>query len=93
MSAPRRPRAGSRARPHPPAPSPESIGRAAVAHEGEAVLGGKVKLTLRLTLSRARAERLAARAVSEGKNLDALVSEMLEAPPPDAPARRRPRRR
>jgi hypothetical protein len=92
MSGPRRARRASRARPPRPAPSPESIGRAAVAHEGEAVLGGKIKLTLRVTLSRSRAERLAARAVSEGKNLDALVSEMLEAAPPDARARRRPRR-
>jgi len=33
---------------------------------------------LTLTLSRAQAERLTARAIREGKNLDALVAEILE---------------
>jgi hypothetical protein len=45
------------------------------------VLGGKVRLTLRITLSRGQGERLAARAIREGKNLDALVAEILEATP------------
>jgi hypothetical protein len=32
-----------------------------------------------VTLSRAQADRLTARAITEGKNLDALVAEILEA--------------
>ena len=46
-----------------------------------AVLGGEVKLTLRVTLSRAQGERLTARSISEGKNLNAPVAEILEATP------------
>jgi len=61
--------------------SSEKIARAAVAHEGQAVLGGEVKLTLRVTLSRAQGERLTARSISEGKNLNAPVAEILEATP------------
>ena len=76
-SKPTRPRA---------ARSPESIARAAVAHEGQAQPGGKVKLTLGVTLTRAQAERLTARAIAEGKNLDALVAEILEAAPTEATA-------
>src|SRR5215813_5410133 len=57
--------------PQPP-PKPresEKIAEAAVAHEGLAVLGEEeVKLTLRITLSRAQAERLTARAISEGRS-------------------------
>jgi hypothetical protein len=34
-----------------------------------------------VTLTRAQADRLAARAISEGKNLDALVAEILESAP------------
>jgi hypothetical protein len=41
--------------------------------------GGKVSLTLSLSLTRAQAERLTARAIREGKNLEALVAEILEA--------------
>jgi hypothetical protein len=66
--------------PRPPR-SPESIAHAAVAHEGQTEPGGKVKLTLGITLSRAQADRLTARAIAEGKNLDALVAEILEAAP------------
>lgn len=86
MSGPRQTRGTPRSQPRKSAPSPESIGRAAVAHEGEAALGGKVKLTLRVTLTRAQGERLAARAIREGKNLNALVSEILEAVPAAPPA-------
>jgi hypothetical protein len=77
--------AAKRARPAPKlakpraSPSPDSIARAAVAHEGKAEPGGKVKLTLGVTLTRAQADRLTARAIAEGKNLDALVAEILEA--------------
>ena len=38
-----------------------------------------MKLTLRVSLSREQAERLTARAIREGKNLVALVAEILEA--------------
>lgn len=61
--------------------SPESIAHAAVAHEGQAAPGDKVKLTLGVTLTRAQADRLTARAIAEGKNLDALVAEILETAP------------
>jgi hypothetical protein len=37
-----------------------------------------VKVPLTLTLSRGQVERLTARAIREGKNLDALVAEILE---------------
>jgi len=40
---------------------------------------GKVTLTLTVSLSRERAERLTARAIREGKNPEALVAEILEA--------------
>ena len=66
------------AKPRPPR-SPGNIARAAVAHEGKTVPGGRVKLRLTVTLSRAQAERLTARAIAEGKNLNALVAGLLEA--------------
>ena len=65
----------------PSAPSFEKIAKEAVANEGEQTRSGEVALTLRITLSRAQAERLTARAISEGKNLNALVAEILEATP------------
>ncbi len=72
----------SRPAPQPGKPrSPETIAHPAVAHEGQAAPGGKVKLTLGVTLSRVQADRLTARAIAEGKNLDALVAEILEAAP------------
>jgi hypothetical protein len=86
MTGPRRTRRTPTSKPRKPGRSSETIVRAAVAHEGQAVLGGKVKLTLRVTLSRAQAERLTARAISEGKNLDALVAEILEAAPTEPTA-------
>jgi hypothetical protein len=49
------------------------------------VPGGKVTLTLAVSLSRAQADRLTARAISEGKHLDALVAEILEAVPTQPP--------
>ncbi len=78
--------AGSRAdvrptsRPSRSATEPEEAARAALAHEAlPAPSGDKVKLTLRVSLSREQAERLTARAIREGKNLVALVAEILEA--------------
>jgi hypothetical protein len=51
-----------------------------MAHEAQASPSGdKIKLPLTVSLSRAQAERLTARAIREGKNLDALVAEILEA--------------
>ena len=62
--------------------TPEELARAATAHDAPAgPSGDKVKLPLTLTLSRAQAERLTARAIREGKNLDALVAEILEKAP------------
>ena len=59
----------------------DKIVRAAVAHESRPAPGGEVALTLRIVLSRTQAERLTARAIREGKNLNALVREILEAAP------------
>jgi hypothetical protein len=68
--------------PHKPAPSPskkgprkslpEELARDAIAHEDEAP-GGKVRMTLRVLLTRDQAEALAARAIQEEKNLETLV--------------------
>ena len=59
---------------------PEQVARAAVAHEAHAIPSApeKVKLTLNIFLNREQAERLTARAIREGKNLEALVAEILE---------------
>ncbi len=63
--------------------TPEEAARTVTAHEPSAgPTGDKVKLALMLHLSRQQAERLTARAIREGKNLDALVAEILEAVPP-----------
>jgi hypothetical protein len=59
----------------------DKIVRAAVAHEGQPTSGGKIALTLRITLSPRQAERLTARAIREGKNLNVLIGEILEAAP------------
>ncbi len=68
-----------------PARTPADVERAArlaIARRGQrAGAGDKVKLALTLFLSRKHAERLAARAIREEKNLDALAAEILE----DAP--------
>ncbi len=58
---------------------PEDVARAAVGHEPAAALGDKVRLDLSVLLDRDQAERLTARAIREGKNLEALVAEILEA--------------
>ena len=50
-------------------------------HEGRVGPGGDVTLTLRITISRAQAEQLTARAIREGKNLNALIAEIIEAAP------------
>jgi len=86
MSAAKRVRPVSKPGKARPPRSAESIAQAAVAHEGQVVPGGKVTLTLAATLSRAQADRLTARAISEGKNRDALVAEILDAAPTQPPA-------
>ena len=48
-----------------------------MAHEPTGA-SGKVKLTLTVYLTRGQAEKLTARAIREGKNLAALVAEILE---------------
>jgi predicted transcriptional regulator len=50
-----------------------------MAHEAAGASGKKVKLGLTIFVSRGQAERLTARAIREGKNLAALVAEILEA--------------
>jgi hypothetical protein len=50
-----------------------------MAHEPTGASEKKVKLSLTLYLTRAQAERLTARAIREGKNLTALIAEILEA--------------
>ncbi len=64
----------------PPA-KPEQAAKAAIAHEARSIPSSpdKVKLTLNISLSRQHAERLTAQAIREGKNLEALVAEILEA--------------
>jgi hypothetical protein len=50
-----------------------------MAHEAQAgPSGDKIKLPLTISLGRAQALRLTARAIREGNNLDALVAEILE---------------
>jgi hypothetical protein len=49
-----------------------------MAHEPASTSGKKVKLVLTIFLTRGQAERLTARAIREGKNLAALVAEILE---------------
>lgn len=59
--------------------TPEEIARAATLRlEAAGPTGAKVKFPLNVVLDRERAERLSARAIREGKNLDALVAEILE---------------
>ena len=74
-----RQRPKQRTRKEPTPDTPKELARAATAHDAPAgPSGDKVKVPLTLTLKRAHAERLTARAIREGKNLDALVAEILE---------------
>jgi hypothetical protein len=61
-------------------PSPEELARDAIAPE-RIVVGGKVRMTFRVVLSRQHAQALAAQAIREEKNLEALVTEILVRPP------------
>jgi hypothetical protein len=56
--------------------TPETIARRAVARKP--MIRNRVRLVVTLVLVRERAERLTARALREGKNLGALVAEILE---------------
>jgi hypothetical protein len=59
---------------------PEQAAKVAVARRAKpSALPDHVKLVLTLDLRRALAERLSAKAISEGKNLDGVVIEILEA--------------
>ena len=75
-------------KPRTSARSSKKVAQAAIAHRGQPGLGeeAEVKLTLRVTLSRTQAERLTVRAISEGKNLNALVGEILETAPTEPTA-------
>jgi len=59
-------------------PSPEELARDAIAHE-KIVVGGKVRMTFNVVLSRKEAEALAARAIREEKNVATVVTEILQA--------------
>src|SRR5713101_3239577 len=76
-----RPAAPSTRTPSPAARKPEQVAEAAVAREARTIPSapGKVKLTLTVFLNREDAERLTTRAIREGRNLEALVAEILEA--------------
>jgi len=83
-AAPKRPRAQT----------PEEIAQAATAHDIPAgPSGDKVKVSLTLSLSRAQVKHLTARAFREGKNLEALAGELLEAVPPGRGIEREEERR
>ena len=70
LVAPARPRA---------ALEPERAAKLAVARRAKpSSRPGHVRLILTLDLPRALAERLSAKAIRDGKNLEAIVSEMLE---------------
>jgi hypothetical protein len=58
--------------------SPEETARAAVARR-PTTPSGRVSYTLTLALSRDVAERLTARAIREGRNIEAIVTEILGA--------------
>jgi len=74
--------------------TPEEIAQAATAHDIPAgPSGAKVKVSLTLSLSRAQVEHLTARAIREGKNLEALVAELLESVPPSRETKREEKRR
>ena len=64
---------------------PAAQAKSAVAHLPVDATG-RVKLTLAVSLDRAAAERLSARAIAEGRNLEDVVAEILENAAP--PARR-----
>lgn len=74
MTSAKRARPASKPAKAGPPRSPESIAHAAVRREGQLVPGGKVRLTLGITLSRAQADRLA------------LVAEILEVVPTEPTA-------
>jgi hypothetical protein len=59
-------------------PSPEELARDAIARE-KIVVGGKVRMTFNVILTRTEAEALAARSIREEKNITAVVAEILRA--------------
>src|SRR5262249_22512405 len=62
----------------PPGTSPEQEAKVALARRAKvSAIPGHLKLVFSLDLPREVAERLVTRAIREGKNLDALVAELL----------------
>jgi hypothetical protein len=60
------------------ATAPERAAKAYIARRTKpSVVPGRVKVTFTLDIPRALAERLSARAIREGKNLEAVVIEIL----------------
>lgn len=57
---------------------PEDLAREAISYE-EPMPGGKVRMTVRIVLTREQAEALAAQAIREGKNIRTLVKDILGA--------------
>ena len=78
MSGPKRLR-GGRLSGRTASRSPSKVAEAAVKHESRARPSGDVTLTLRITICRANVEQLTTRAIREGKKLNAVVAESLEA--------------
>ena len=84
MSRPRKPiPTGQKPAPTPKGPRkarPEDLARTAIAHEEAAPgPGNRGRMTIRVVLARQQAEALAARAIREEKNIETLVTEILEA--------------
>src|SRR5262244_3254631 len=59
---------------------PEAVAKIAIQRRAKpSAVPGRVKLVFTLELRRALAERLSAKAIREGKNLEAIIIELLEA--------------
>ncbi len=78
MSRPRKPGKPEPPKKGPRKPLPEELARDAIAHEDETP-DGRVRMTFRVALARQDAVALAARAIREEKNLETVVTEILEA--------------
>ena len=82
MSRPRKPTPARQkqvpSQKNPRKPLSAELARDEIAHEKEAQ-GGKVRMTVRVLLTREQAEVLAVRAIQEEKNLETLVAEILKA--------------
>jgi hypothetical protein len=61
-----------------PRPTPEELARASLVKRGVKSGQKRVTMTVTVSLSRGRAEALAARAIREGRNVGSVVAEILE---------------